>query len=232
VNVVREPGRKPAGDAPKLEVEQGYDGWSRYRVTLREPGASEGLRLSLRREGLFSWQLTRVQLPASLFESMGKETTAKNDPPPPPAPAAPQHPTVTAAEKLKVLPGMSTGEMVDDLDIRPVLMALTGIYWPQFEQAMAHGSGREINGFVFAQACADKACSGDEAAIAVEKASGKAYAMLIRAGAGGNGADEVRWFGRTKLEDLPLPLVNFFAVSGYDVPAPLAEKAAAFVAGR
>ena len=153
-----------------------------------------------------------------------------NDPEPlHPAPVAPRPPAPMSAEKLKRLPSMSTADMTSDPEVRPVLMALTGAHWPQFEQAMAHGVARELDGTVFAYACTDKACSGDEAALAVETVSGKAYAMLLRRGVGGNGRAEMRWFGGAKLVELPLPLLHFAAMNGLDVPPALVERAATFI---
>lgn len=54
----------------ELVTEQGYENYSRYRISLRpadEP-SEKALSLNLRREGLFQWKLYRITLPAMLFE--------------------------------------------------------------------------------------------------------------------------------------------------------------------
>ena len=50
-------------------VERGYDSYDRYRVRFtRESGTpDDALTLTLRRNGLFSWRLTRIAIPRSAF---------------------------------------------------------------------------------------------------------------------------------------------------------------------
>jgi hypothetical protein len=63
---------EPRGIEPAAHpviIEKGYDGISRYRVTIRSAEAEpeDALCLILRRESLFTWKLCRIILPKSFF---------------------------------------------------------------------------------------------------------------------------------------------------------------------
>ena len=68
-----------SGSSPfeKVKVEGRYAGYSRYRVTIRSADAKseDGLGFTLRREGLFSWRLSRIVLPKSFFDSLKDKAT-------------------------------------------------------------------------------------------------------------------------------------------------------------
>jgi hypothetical protein len=69
---------KPAmGDGMKIQYS--YDDFSRYRVRIRQPGmeSDQALTLTLRREGLFSWKLTRVSIPTHLLGSLSKDKSQR-----------------------------------------------------------------------------------------------------------------------------------------------------------
>lgn len=66
-------GSGPSSGAPLpniAKVEKGYEGYSRYRVAIHLTGAKpeDSLILSLRRESLFTWRLSRIVLPDSFFD--------------------------------------------------------------------------------------------------------------------------------------------------------------------
>lgn len=61
-------GVRDAKDSPIIEG--GYDGYSRYQVKIRAASAApdEALGLVLRRQGFFSWKLSRIALPDKLLK--------------------------------------------------------------------------------------------------------------------------------------------------------------------
>lgn len=78
--------RAPAGKSPgesspegSVILEQGYDEFSRYRVRIGRAGEEPDrlLTLTLKREGLFGWRLTRVSVPSGL---LGSRTNRQADP--------------------------------------------------------------------------------------------------------------------------------------------------------
>ncbi|MGA2106819.1 MAG: DUF2939 domain-containing protein, partial [Syntrophorhabdales bacterium] len=69
----------PAGSSSPVIVKQGYDGYSRYRITIRPASSTpdDATGLTLRREGFFTWRLSRVHLPKSLFENLKDQMTGE-----------------------------------------------------------------------------------------------------------------------------------------------------------
>jgi hypothetical protein len=65
-----------ASEGGPVIVHEGYDGYSRYRVVVRATtGTSEDtLGLTLRREGIFTWRLSRVILPQRFFATHTNDT--------------------------------------------------------------------------------------------------------------------------------------------------------------
>jgi len=61
-----------------IHIERGYDEFSRYRVRIwgSESNPAEALVLTLQREGLFSWKLTRISLPNNLLARADYGTAA------------------------------------------------------------------------------------------------------------------------------------------------------------
>ena len=57
-----------------MNIERGYDNFSRYRIRIRpsDKQTEEPIILSLKREGLFSWKLTRISLPSNLLSGTAK----------------------------------------------------------------------------------------------------------------------------------------------------------------
>jgi len=68
------PSQDSAHDVNDIVMETNYDEFSRYRVRIKPVGKSddEAITFILRREGLFSWRLTRVSLPPTVFANAGK----------------------------------------------------------------------------------------------------------------------------------------------------------------
>jgi hypothetical protein len=76
-----ETGSKASENSPKavdarddVRIDQGYDDFSRYRVRIGHSGDKPGqfLTVTLKREGLFSWRMTRISLPSDRLDVMAK----------------------------------------------------------------------------------------------------------------------------------------------------------------
>ena len=61
-----------------LHIERGYDEFSRYRIRIRrsETNPADAWVLTLTREGLFSWKLTRISIPTNLLTDTGNRSDA------------------------------------------------------------------------------------------------------------------------------------------------------------
>jgi hypothetical protein len=175
----------------KVNIEGAYAGYSRYRITIRsvdeKPEAAVGF--TLRREGLFSWKLSRIILPKFFFaESTGHRSKPS---------AETRLPTGSVESLIGERPphifSTSYGQRIAKL-LGPDYGKFQS-FFDASTQIFAEGS------FVVGTGCLrEELCDIYSAAFAVEKISGNIYAVMH------DGRRGSRFWGVSSPIQLPGPL--------------------------
>jgi hypothetical protein len=141
------PQRKP-GDAPSdtsieeksthdgVNIERGYDEFSRYRVRIRRSGTNpaQPLVLTLRREGWFSWKLTGISIPSDLLTGMANDLKGAS-------PQQPVGPLALEAHDLQADPAHK-GLLILSATIRN--RATTALAYPYLELTLTDSNDRVV----------------------------------------------------------------------------------------
>ncbi len=156
-------------------IERGYDGLDHYRVRISasETPKIEPLVLTFRREGLFTWKLTRVSLPSNLLNELAKGN----------APQETESAGMTR-EQLSPLIGIPSWQAVRSPALESRLKQLLGDRKGDFEEGLSGGNSlvEESGGYLFGSGCAAHLCGSYESAFSLEESSGQLVAILLKDG--------------------------------------------------
>jgi len=179
------------GDSPPdaVRIEGGYSGYSRYRFTIRTANVrpEDSLGFVLKRQGLFSWRLSRIVLPESFFHKGTDHATSAND--------------ASGEGSLESLAGQYPRDIFKT-EYGQQLRRLIGPKSEAFEDAI---SVADVNGisdtgtFMVGSGCLPHSCDTCAGAFAIDKASGGMYAIMMENG-------RLQAWGVSSMAELPPPL--------------------------
>ena len=128
----------------------------------------DAIGLTLKRQGLFTWKLSRLVLPKSFMG--GKDSQA---------------PEAQAPRPAAIVDSL-IGKHPQDVfktDYGQQLRQLVGAKSEAFENAITVASGvADEGGFIIGSGCLPHSCTMTESAFAIEKATGKMYAIMMDKG--------------------------------------------------
>lgn len=174
-----------------MEIDRGYDGFSRYRIRVREKSSDETTALTLRREGPFSWRLTSITPPKNLLTSSKKSETQPND-----------KPILTALTQSEIaaLVGKDPQEAIKTPILQDRLEKLLAEKWQDFENGFTDGKVvKDADGFLYGSGCAPHSCGDYESFFSIEKSTKKIFALLQK------GGEWTVWGAKTPVSDLRGP---------------------------
>lgn len=191
---------KKSGAALETEVKMAYESYDRFIISVNsKEGVDEPVVFILHREGLFTWKLASIRLPAQKTKEVQLTPT-------------PQHEELSEPPQLADLSkyvGQHPMEVFNELDVQEKFQALLGNEYNRFFNNLSVSSELELKGnFYVGSGCSPHNCTIDESAFAINKETGEAFATIL------NGGETIQWFGVNSEQNLPAPLYVWYIEHG------------------